>query len=173
MKRLFQYTTIAILFFTVSNSKAQSLDLGIKAGINYASISSIDSDGRLGFTGGIFAGVRFIALALQTEVLFSQQGGKLGDFDIETDYALVPVIAKLHFLRIFNLQLGPQFSFLINDTEYADSEQLDVSGAVGLGVNLGSAFSLDARYNFGFSDAFKGASGENKFISLSLGYSFL
>ncbi|MBQ0741141.1 PorT family protein, partial [Aquimarina celericrescens] len=48
------------------NSQSQNFDLGIKGGINYASISEINAEGRLGFTGGIFAGVRFNALALQT-----------------------------------------------------------------------------------------------------------
>ena len=162
---------IALSFSNLTTS--QSLDFGIKAGANYSSVSTLNSDGRLGFTGGAFAGVRFNTFGLQVEGLFSQQGGEFEGVDIETDYLLVPVLAKLHFLRIFNIQFGPQFSYLLNENHPFESEQLDISGAVGLGLSLGSSFSIDARYNFGFTEAFKGASGKNRFIALALGYSFL
>lgn len=173
MKNFIKYFAFSICLLTAINSNSQSLSLGVKGGINYASISNINADGRLGFTGGAFIGLRFNALALQTEFLFSQQGGRFLENDIETDYALVPVIMKLHFLRIFNLQFGPQFSYLINESPFLESEKLDLSGAVGLGLSLGSSLHIDARYNFGFTDAFKGASGNNRFISLALGLSFL
>lgn len=174
MKNAIKSVILVFVFFCSSQVSAQSLDLGIKGGINYASLSNLDSDGRLGFTGGIFIGARFNTLGLQAEVLFSQQGGRLNQKDIETDYVLVPVLAKLHFLRIFNLQFGPQFSYLLNDN-ILESEKVDISGAVGLGLSLGSGLRVDARYNFGFTDAvtFAGASGKNRFISLALGYSFL
>jgi len=174
MKNAIKSVILVFVFFCSTQVSAQSLDLGIKGGINYASLSNLDSDGRLGFTGGIFVGARFNTLGLQAEVLFSQQGGRLNQKDIETDYVLVPVLAKLHFLRIFNLQFGPQFSYLLNDN-ILESEKVDISGAVGLGLSLGSGLRVDARYNFGFTDAvtFAGASGKNRFISLALGYSFL
>ena len=174
MKNAIKSVILVFVFFCSSQVSAQSLDLGIKGGINYASLSNLDSDGRLGFTGGIFVGARFNTLGLQAEVLFSQQGGRLNQKDIETDYVLVPVLAKLHFLRIFNLQFGPQFSYLLNDN-ILESEKVDISGAVGVGLSLGSGIRVDARYNFGFTDAvtFAGASGKNRFISLALGYSFL
>lgn len=173
MNLIFKYLSFAVILLTLHTVKSQSLDLGIKAGMNYASISELNSDGRLGFTGGAFVGLRFNALALQTEFLFSQQGGRFLENDIETDYVLVPVIAKLHFLRLFNLQFGPQFSYLLDGSDVLESEKIDLSGAVGLGLSLGSSFHIDMRYNFGFTDAFKGASGENRFISLALGLSFL
>ena len=171
MKHLFKLLSLVGLFMITQQSLSQSLDLGVKAGINYASISDINSDGKVGFTGGAFAGVRFNTLGLQVEALFSQQGGELDGLDIDTDYVLVPVMAKIHFLRVLNIQFGPQFSYLLSDNEL--SEQLDVSGAVGLGVNLGSSLRVETRYNFGFTDAFKGASGKNRFISVALGLSFL
>ena len=171
MKHLFKLLSLVGLFMITQQSLSQSLDLGVKAGINYASISDINSDGKVGFTGGAFAGVRFNTLGLQVEALFSQQGGELDGLDIDTDYLLVPVMAKIHFLRVLNIQFGPQFSYLLSDNEL--SEQLDVSGAVGLGVNLGSSLRVETRYNFGFTDAFKGASGKNRFISVALGLSFL
>lgn len=172
MRFLINVSLVSIFILMISTGKAQSLNLGVKGGINYASISNIDQDSRLGLTGGAFVGVKFNTLALQTEFLFSQQGGKFNQNDIETDYLLIPVILKLHFLKIFNLQAGPQFSYLINDSNLLVSEQLDISGAAGLGLNLGN-LSIDMRYNYGFTDAFKGASGKNRFISVALGISFL
>lgn len=173
MNDLLKRFVLISIFFVAIQANSQSLSLGIKGGMNYSSISELNSDGRLGFTGGAFVGLRFNALALQTEFLFSQQGGRFLENDIETDYLLVPVIAKLNFLRIFNLQFGPQFSYLLNGSEVLESEKIDLSGAVGLGLSLSSSFHIDMRYNFGFTDAFKGASGENRFISVALGLSFL
>lgn len=172
MYQLFKILLIGFIFFNIPKTSAQSLDLGIKAGINYASISSIKEDTRLGLTGGAFIGLRFNFFSLQTEFLFSQQGGEFNQQDIDTDYALVPVIFKLHFLKFLNIQAGPQFSYLINGSDILESEQLDISAAAGFGLNFGS-LSIDARYNYGFTDAFKGAAGENRFISLALGLSFL
>jgi hypothetical protein len=173
MKYFKKYLVVFSLLFFSFNAYSQSLDLGIKGGINYASISDITSDSRLGLTGGAFVGARFNTFALQAEFLFSQQGGEFNEQDIETDYVLVPLILKLHMFRVLNLQVGPQFSYLINESDILESEQLGVSGAAGIGLSLGSSLSIDARYNFGFTDAFKGASGKNKFISLALGLSFL
>lgn len=172
MQHLVKFLVIGFFFLSFSSANSQSLDLGIKGGINYASISSIEEDSRLGLTGGVYVGVRFNAFAVQAEFLFSQQGGEFNQQDIETDYALVPVIFKLHFLKVFNLQAGPQFSYLINGSNILESEQLDISAAAGFGLTFGS-LNIDARYNYGFTDAFKGASGENRFISLALGLSFL
>ncbi|SDG97401.1 porin family protein [Psychroflexus sediminis] len=173
MKRIIKLIVIGLFFLSATNSNSQSLDLGIKGGINYASISSIGEDSRLGLTGGAFIGARFNAFAVQAEVLFSQQGGEFNQESIETDHALVPILLKFHFLRIFNLQAGPQFNFLVNDSDILESEKLSVSGAVGVGLSLGSSLSIDARYNYGFTDAFKGAEGKHRFISLALGFSFL
>jgi hypothetical protein len=174
MKNVMKSLILVFVFFCSFQLSAQSLDLGIKGGINYASISDIAADGKLGFTGGVFAGARFNTLGLQVEILFSQQGGRFNQSDIETDYVLVPVLAKFHFLRIFNIQFGPQFSYLLNESNILESEKVDISGAVGVGLSLGSRFRADARYNFGFTDVvFERASGKNRFISLALGYSFL
>lgn len=172
MKHLMKFLAIIFFFLSFSSFNAQSLDLGVKGGINYASISSIDEDSRLGLTGGAFVGLRFNSLTVQAEFLFSQQGGKFDQEDIETDYVLVPLILKLNFLKVLNVQVGPQFSYLINESDVLESEQLDVSGAAGLGLHFG-ALSLDMRYNYGFTDAFKGAAGKNRFISVALGLSFL
>ena len=173
MKLVVKSLVIFVFILASSTVNAQNFKLGIKGGVNYASISEIGNDDRLGLTGGIFFGFKFNALSLQAEALFSQQGDRFNQNDIETDYALVPVIAKLNFLKIFNLQFGPQFSYLINSSDILRSEQLDISGAVGLGVQLGPNLEIEGRYNYGFTDAFKGASGENRFISLALAYSFL
>lgn len=172
MKHLITFLALGFFFLSVTNSNSQSLDLGIKAGINYASISSLKEDSRLGLTGGVFVGAKFNAFAIQAEFLYSQQGGEFNQQNIETDYALVPVMFKLHLLKVFNLQFGPQFSYLINESDILESEQLDISAAAGIGLSFG-ALSLDARYNYGFTDAFKGADGKNKFISVAVGLSFL
>jgi len=81
MKNVIKSVILVFVFFCSTQLSAQSLDLGIKGGINYASISNVNSDGRVGFTGGVFAGARFNTLGLQAEILFSQQGGNFSGKD--------------------------------------------------------------------------------------------
>ena len=176
MKNFYKLTLLIALVFGAATTQAQDLDFGIKAGVNYASISDIeggDPDSKIGFTGGVFVGARFNALSVTAEVLFSQQGAEFDSEKIDLDYALVPIIAKVHFLRIFNIQAGPQLSYLVNESDLIESEKLDVSGAVGVGLNLPSGLRVDARYNVGLTDAFENFEGKNKFYSIALGYSFL
>jgi len=49
----------------------------------------------------------------------------------------------------------------LNESDILESEKVDISGAVGVGLSLGSGLRADARYNFGFTDVvFEGASGK-------------
>ena len=172
-----KFTSKLILLFIISfigfTAHSQSLNIGVKVGANFSNISNVAEDNRLGLIGGAFFNVKFNAIALQTEVLFSQQGGEFDQDKIETDYATVPVLLKLHFLKVFNVHAGPQFSYLLNHEDFMNSEQLDVSGTAGIGLNLGSSLSIDARYNFGFTDVFSNTDSKNRFISLAVGFSFL
>ena len=173
MKFTNQLIFLCIISFMGFTAHSQSLNFGVKVGANFSNISNVAEDNRLGLIGGAFANVKFNALALQTEVLFSQQGGEFDQEKIDTDYATVPVLLKLHFLKVFNVHAGPQFSYLLNHKDIVNSEQLDISGTAGIGLNLGSSLSLDARYNFGFTDVFENKNGKNRFISLAVGFSFL
>lgn len=182
MKRLI--LTVFAAFFAVT-TYAQGIDLGIKAGANFASIT--DASGlknKTGLHAGVFLGLKFNdKVALQPELLYSQQGAKLdiGKFDL--DYINIPVVVKYYLVKGLNVQLGPQFGFVVNDkisdaiTEVSDAiteaESFDFSGVVGLGLDLPLGIRIDARYNIGFTDVVKDFGRKNGVFSVALGYSFL
>src|SRR5699024_6712488 len=123
-----------------------------------------------------FAAIGFNNWAIQPEVLYSQQGAKtdFGDFDL--DYVTVPVMFKFYVIgHTLNIQAGPQFGFLTHQSlkDQIDAKDVDINGAVGLGLDLPLGFRLDGRYNFGFSDALENTNGKNGVFSIAVGYTFL
>lgn len=180
MKRIL---LVVFASFLALNTYSQGIDLGVKAGMNFATINDAtsDFDSRTGFHAGVFLALKFNdKLALQPELLYSQQGAEfdLGKFNL--DYVNFPVVMKYYLVQGLNVQLGPQFGFVVNDeislegiAADAEAEKFDLGGIIGAGVDMPFGLRIDARYNIGFSDVSKDASGKNGVFSLALGYSFL
>ncbi len=184
MKKLF----VAIFALMVGGTAfSQGLDLGVKAGVNFANISDVnDLSSKTGFQAGIFAGIKFTdKVAIQADVLYSQQGAEFdyGKFDL--NYVNIPIVLKYYLVQGLNIQAGPQFGFILDDDIYVDAfgtnsieanaEKSDVSGVVGAGYDFPFGVRVDARYNFGLTDVTKYDSleGKNNVFSIALGYSFL
>lgn len=173
---------IVAAFFISTTVFSQELDLGIKLGSNFASISGAQqgSSSRTGFQAGAFAGIKFSEkTAIQLDVLYSQQGA---DFDIaafELSYVSLPLVFKYYVAGGLNLQAGPQFGILVDDkikelyTEVVEAQTSDVSGIIGLGYDLPFGLRLDGRYNFGFTDVLKSIDGKNSVVSIAVGFSFM
>ena len=175
---------LVVLVFAVlisTTSFAQGLDFGIKAGANFSNISDASGlSNKTGFTGGLFAAVKFgDKLAIQPELLYSQQGAKFSGENIDLTYVNVPVVVKYFLFQGLNLQAGPQFGFVVDDNvkevfdNIVEAESSDISGVVGVGYDLAFGLRVDGRYNFGLTDTFKQGQGKNAVITLSVGYSFL
>ncbi len=168
------FSLIALFVCTIGSLNAQSLDFGLKAGANFSNFSdanSLDLDTRTGVTAGVFVAARFNMLSIQGELLYSQQGSDSDLLDVDFDYIQLPLLVKLHFLRVLNLQAGPQFGYLVNYDDIESSDKLDVGLAIGLGAHLGD-FRIDARYNLGFKEyTFDSISSpKNEFFSFAVGY---
>ena len=184
---------IKILLLTVfiavglhqANGQAQ-LALGIKGGINLASLDGTTSpgtayDNRTGYHLGAYFQIKFTKIAIQPEILFSQQGQK---FTLNTgqslssnfDYISVPVMVKLYLVAGLNLQAGVQFGFLssssgdvYNTSTGAITNQdmgsfvhsTDFSVPVGIGWDLPLGLNITARYNIGISEVNKAAGDPN------------
>jgi uncharacterized protein (UPF0128 family) len=167
--------TCFLLLITL-NSKAQGVDLGIKAGINFAELTDAsDLDNKTGYTFGLFAGIKFSdKIGIQGDLLYSAQGVD----DIDLNYVNVPIVLRYFIISKLNVQVGPQFGFVVDDNvkdvfkNTAESKTFDLSGIVGLGYDLPLGFRVEGRYNFGFSDAVDNL-GKNSVLNLSVGYSFL
>lgn len=191
MRKLFVYVCIGI--FGVGVASAQEIDLGLKAGANFSNFSDtkdLEMSNKTGFQVGAFAAIRIGNIGIQPELLYSKQGAKFRGKDIDLDYVNVPVILKYYIVQGLNVQVGPQFGFVVDDNlgkvftdinEGVKAREFDVSGLVGIGLDLPFGIRLDGRYNFGLSDTFKSGSedvnfinpGKNSVFTVSLGYSFL
>ncbi|PQB04286.1 porin family protein [Aureitalea marina] len=183
-KQIVIVIAIALLPFT---GMAQGLDLGIKAGLNFATLSDAAGlDNKTGFVGGVFLGAKFSEkLGIQADLLYSQQGAELdlGSFDL--DYINIPAVIKYYPVKAFNIHFGPQFGFLVNDdTQVIVNEiindfkvnDFDFSGVVGVGVNLPFGLRLEGRYIFGISEVPSGPvynNSRNQTFQLSAGISLL
>lgn len=174
---------LVIVAFTATQINAQDLDFGIKAGANFSTLNDAkDLDNKTGLQAGIFLGVKFNDnFAIQPEVLYSQQGADSDFGDFNLDYINVPVMLKYYLIGGLNVQVGPQFGFVINDDlpnadgieEKLKTNDFDFSAAAGLGLDLPLGLRVDARYNFGITDISDDFKGKNGVFSVALGYSFL
>lgn len=160
------------------NANAQAFKLGIKAGPNFSNfsggVSSIDYSTRTSFHAGAAAELRLTTkLTIATEVLYSSQGADVegyGDFNL--DYVSVPVMARIYlFTDKLSLDVGPQFSFLIDEAEESfENESFEFAAAGGLTFNLTKSLFAQARYTIGLTEASKNAEVKNSVFQLSVGY---
>src|SRR5262245_4424225 len=102
-----------------------SVSIGIKAGLNFASLNtssfSAAYESRTGYHAGAFVNVKLTKIAIQPEVIFSQQGStvKLStgqSIEQNFNYVNIPVLLKFYLISGLNLQAGPQFGFLTSAT---------------------------------------------------------
>ncbi|MEP5255800.1 MAG: porin family protein [Winogradskyella arenosi] len=185
MKKLCMLAILATLGFT-QQIKAQDITFGAKAGLNSASFTGGDADRNrlLGFHVGIISEIRLSeSFSLQPELLYSTQGSEVQDVvKIKVDYLAIPVMAKYYLAEGFSIEVGPQFSFLVNDKgEYINSDlpdedtnaaNIDIGANAGIGYNLGANLFVQARYNFGISTVAENPDIKNSVFQVALGYKF-
>ena len=185
MKKLI-LIVFAIFLTTTTTTFAQGIDVGIKAGANFATLTDVDDiSTSTGLLIGAFVTLKFTdKMALQGDILYSQQGAASdidGFDDIDLDYINFPIVFKYYIVKRLNIQAGPQFGTVVNDNIGGDFQSFDVSGVVGIGVDLPLHIRVTGRYNFGLNDiAFVNyygntftTSAKNSVFSLSVGFSFL
>lgn len=176
-----------ILLLAPLSSYAQGIDLGIKAGLNFATLSDASGlNNRTGFVGGVFVGAKFNEkIGLQADLLYSQQGADFDFGEIDLDYINIPIVLKFYPVKSFHLHVGPQFGFLVNDDTLVIVDEVindfkvndfDFAGVLGLGVDLPFGIRLEGRYIFGISEVPADAifnNSRNQTFSLTAGISLL
>ena len=171
-----------------TSSFSQGVDLGIKGGATFANLTGVtDGSTKTGFVGGAFVTIKFSdKIAIQGDLLYSQQGVELDVDKINLDYINFPLVLKYYIIKRINIQAGPQFGTVINDSlggflgSNIDFNSFDVTGVVGIGVDLPLNFRITGRYGFGLSDIssfsdndFSIDNSKNSVFSLTAGFSFL
>ena len=137
MKKIFLF----LLLCGFWSAQAQ-VRIGVKAGANFADLDGItlDTEMRTGFHFGAILEVKLPgSLALQPELVYSSQGAKVDSAafdDIQYDYLTVPVMLKYYLVKdIIDIEIGPQFSFLVNDNndfDPGDSSTFDFAALGGV-----------------------------------------
>jgi len=179
MKKLFTITLL-LAGLMISNQASAQFKWGIKGGVNFSSIknfgqqiSALESTSSYtGWHAGIFLQMKVPILAVQADILFSQQGQQFSvtsiseSFNLEQSYILIPVVAKFSLIPVLNLQAGLQYGLLttaavngIKDYDFGNgpepvSDQFktgDWSIVFGLGFDV-SKIMIEARYLLGVSD---------------------
>ena len=135
MKNLCIAVIIAVSsLFNVSaqdNTSAKQVQLGVKGGVNFATITGDDFedlDSRTSFNAGLVAEFPISdRFSIQPEVFYSGQGFDIREIDqdnvfdtdenveYQLDYIQVPILAKLYLVEGLSIEVGPQFGFKINE----------------------------------------------------------
>lgn len=154
--------TIA-LFCTPLLIFAQGVGIGVKAGANFANVSSKDYEtkSKTSYHAGVYANLSFSEkFGITPEVLWSSQGGDIEDVEFNTDYITVPIMLRWHIIDLISLEAGPQFNILTK----AESGGMDVTeeianpsycAAFGAICHLPLGFNAGIRYVAGLTDLSK------------------
>ena len=179
-------TIITILFLAAGTATAQHTNIGVKGGLNSFNIntdngSSFDSKTglHLGLLGHIHLSDKY---AFQPEIVYSMQGAKSGNRDINLDYINVPLLVQYMFDNGFRIQAGPQLGLLVN-AKSENSSSVDIKDdfkSIDLGLSVGASyvhpptgFGIDARYNLGLSDISESSSVKSTNQGIQVGVFYL
>jgi opacity protein-like surface antigen len=173
------FAAVAVLAFGVSN--AQEIKFGAKAGLNMSNFTGdAETDAKIGFFVGGFAEIGISdKFAVQPELLFSVLGAKDDVANYDSNYLLLPVMAKYYATEKLSLEAGPQVGFLMS-AKYDGEDIKDFYKSTDFALNLGAGYdvteniNVGLRYSLGLSNVsdVDGADVKTSNISLGVGYKF-
>jgi len=151
-----------------------------KVGFNYANITKLHGDARMGLNVGL-SGEYFVKqdIAIEGGLYYSMQGTDFKftnavKFGLNNDYINVPVYLKGYIADGFHIFAGPQFGFLINSKLKAKTgigivddivnilanglvdfkeyvNTFDFAVSIGAGYELSMGLTISANYNLGLT----------------------
>ncbi len=205
MKRITKIFGSAMLLAFSCSANAQMNDgttrtatFGVKGGVNFATIAGDDfdsPDSRTSFHVGVLGEFPVAEIfSIQVEALYSGQGfesdinggifGGDGKVEYQLDYINVPVLAKLYATRNLSFEVGPQFSFKVNEEIDADPSgdggdlPIDEAKDFEVGIAGGLTFQTDmglfatGRYIYGLTEIIENNDARNSVFQIGIGYKF-
>ncbi len=164
-------TLLAVLLLaaTVLPATAQ-VRLGVRGGITVSKLrfdrNVIDSDNRVGYTGGLLLDINIpvVGLGVEASAMYTHRDNRLSDGNrvFKRHYIDIPVMARFrlpipHVSHIFAplVYTGPSFSILFDENAPDDykSHKTCMSWDVGAGADLFNHLRLTATYGIGMSKA--------------------
>lgn len=170
---------ILITMAAVVCSVAAHAQFGIKGGFNFANFRGDNADGFNVLTsyhiGAVYENSFGKYLAFQPELLYSVQGAKADGDKIKLGYFNVPLMIKVYPTEGFNIQAGPQFGMLINESDNfksSDSQTFDFALAAGIEFYVTDNIYLQARYVSGTKNVSGNSEIKNSVVQASVGVMF-
>lgn len=180
------------------NTRSMSPSFGVKGGVNFATITGNDfdsPDSRTSFHVGALAEFPIAEIfSVQVEALYSGQGfesdidgsifGGDGKAEYQLDYINVPVLAKLYVTRGLSFEVGPQFSFKVNeeidfdangnngDIDLNEAKDFEFGVAAGLTFQTDMGLFATGRYNYGLTEIIEDTDAKNSVFQIGIGYKF-
>ena len=167
MKKVTTILSVAVMslfFLTVDAQQA----VGIKGGLNIASLSGFEGRDRISGHIGVFLHHTINKnWCFQPELLYSGEGQRYMSGGVERTLALgylqLPLMIQYYPAPQVYLEAGPQFGLLVSAQDKADDESGHINakddfttGQVAIGLGIGYKASekliLYGRYNFGLTD---------------------
>ncbi len=164
---------LPVLFlFTLTSTFAQSdskaIQLGVKGGVNFSTITSDDFDdlkSRTSFNVGLLAEIPITErLSIQPEVMYSGQGFDVREIDqdnafdtddnieYQLDYIQVPVLVKVYLVKGLSVEAGPQFGFKIHEEldfePNSDGGDIEINQDDSYVKDFDTSLALGAAYKF-------------------------
>ncbi|TXC85395.1 outer membrane beta-barrel protein [Luteibaculum oceani] len=171
-----KFILLLLLSFPIVCSAQWKVGIGASGLVNryfYEDESYFESKYDIGYSGNIYLERTFTPVfGVSIEPSYLVKGGKVTyqgvDFKSKTGYASVPVLANLHFLRIFTLAFGPEFSTKLTQ-EYSTSDpavaakefynnefkDYEVSALAGLYFKILPKMDFGLRYSFAITNSGK------------------
>lgn len=203
MKKITLLIGISILLISIkANSQNESIEYGLKAGLNYSNLIIDDrlpaeTNAKFGFhIGGFLSFGLTDNLKLKPELLYSTQNaeyvlsndinisdpndpffGNNYKADIKESLILLPVMLDYYLNDSFDIELGPQFGYVVDQSisdnsddftiSNGDYEKFEIALNVGAGFNFAEKFRIGLRYNYGIieRDGYK-----SSVLQFGLGY---
>lgn len=184
-----------VLLIRSSTAFSQDVQFGVKAGPNFPRLH-VDKQGgtvtsktpttfHIGLYATIMSSEKF---GIQTELMFSQQGGDLDSANMSLSYLTLPVLARYNLLPWLSIHAGPQLGALLSAKDgsadiMSQFKSLDLSLASGVTFELPANFQVSLRYIHGLTNisavdfSLIGIPGPdpvftNRLFQISLGYTF-
>ena len=167
MKKATTILSVAVMSLFFSTADAQQA-VGIKGGLNIASLSGFEGRDRISGHAGLFLHHTINKnWCFQPELLYSGEGQRYMSGGVERTLALgylqLPLMIQYYPAPQVYLEAGPQFGLLLSAQDKVDDESGEINakddfttGQVAIGLGIGYKASekliLYGRYNFGLTD---------------------
>ncbi|WP_264521383.1 porin family protein [Flavobacterium sp. N1994] len=195
MKNLFVTAMLLVFGLTMAQNSSPSkasktpIKFGLKLGLNIANLTNTEDGSssvspRTGINLGGYLHYKVAEKwALQPELLYTTQGNIVQSNNVKVtymlDYIAIPLMAKYYPAKGFNVEFGPQLSFIVSKKAKGESNgqsttidldelfaasnlnakvnTFDLGLNFGLGYELKNGINFSGRYTLGMLKVFKGA----------------